>query len=229
MEEHRSLNVHNVERNIIDRVGYGATHHPTKIHRKEDGKETERELRKVGSSKEEQAETMSKEKVEERKENVSTKSHAEADTASWRDDDWCTADSNSPTSAAAEEFQHASVGDLRLSNLGFVKHTESFQHERLDPSQRTITFGIDTAACKTVVPANHPAARGYLVHKDSLHGCAYSTAGRDKVVDQGKRILCTPDETGKPMASGKAIQEIKEKGSCSSQRLCWSNPLTREM
>ena len=81
--------------------------------------------------------------------------NTEADTASWRDDDWYTADSNSQTSAAAEEFQHASVGDLRLSNLGFVKYIESFQHDRLDPSQRTITFGIDTAACKTVIPANH--------------------------------------------------------------------------
>ena len=84
--------------------------------------------------------------------------------------------------------------NMRLS-VGFVKHIESFQHERLDPSQRTITFGIDTAACKTVVPANHPAARGYLIHKDSLLGCAYSTAGQDKVYDQGKRILCTSDET----------------------------------
>ena len=76
--------------------------------------------------------------------------NAEADAASRRDDDWSTADSNSQTLAAAEEFQHASTGDLRLSNLGFVAHTESFQHDRLDPSQRTITFGIDTAACKTV-------------------------------------------------------------------------------
>ena len=75
-----------------------------------------------------------------------------------------------------------------------------FQSDRLDPSQRTITFGIDTAACKTVVLANHPAARGYLIHKDSLRGCAYSTGGRDKVYDQGKRILCTFDGTGKPMA-----------------------------
>ena len=54
--------------------GYGATHHPTKIHRKEDGKETEketaREPRKVESSKEEKAETVGKEKVEERKDNV---------------------------------------------------------------------------------------------------------------------------------------------------------------
>ena len=78
-----------------------------------------------------------KEKVRERKDNVSTKSpnhqnsgtlgsweqwseqswNAEADTATWRDDDWYTADSNSQTSAAVEEFNIASVGDL-LSNLG---------------------------------------------------------------------------------------------------------------
>ena len=39
----------------MDSVGHGATHHPKKIHRKEDGKETEketaREPRKVESSK----------------------------------------------------------------------------------------------------------------------------------------------------------------------------------
>ena len=78
MEEHRSLNVRNVERNIMDSVGHGATHHPTKTHRKEDGKvtekETAREPRKVGSSKEEKAGTKGKEKVKERKDNVSTKS-----------------------------------------------------------------------------------------------------------------------------------------------------------
>ena len=125
--------------------------------------------------------------------------NAEADTASWQKDDWYTADSNSQASAAAEEFQDASFGELRLSSFGFAKHTESFQLDRLDPSQRTITFGIDTTACKTVVPANHAATRGYLIHKDSLLGCAYSTAGRDKVYDQGKRIPCTLDGTGKPM------------------------------
>ena len=39
-----------------------------------------------------------------------------------------TADSNSQTSAAAKEFQHASVGDLRLSNLfnmnDWILHSE---------------------------------------------------------------------------------------------------------
>ena len=78
MEGQKSLNVHSVERNIMDSVGHGATHHPTKTHRKEDGKETDketaREPRKVESSPEEKAETMGKDKVEKRKDNVSTKS-----------------------------------------------------------------------------------------------------------------------------------------------------------
>ena len=41
MEGQRNLNVHSVERNIMDSVGQGVTHYPKKIHRKEDGKETE--------------------------------------------------------------------------------------------------------------------------------------------------------------------------------------------
>ena len=165
------------------------------------------------SPKEKKAETKGKEKAKGRKDNVSTKSQnhqknsgqldlgeqwsdqswtAEADTASWRDDDWNAADSNSQTAAAAaEEFQRASVGDFRLSNLGFAKHTKSSQPDRLDPSQRTITFGIGTAACKTVVLANHPAARGYLIHKDSLLGCAYSTAGETKCMTK-ERGSCSP-------------------------------------
>ena len=67
--------------------------------------------------------------------------------------------------AAAEKFQHVSFGELRLSFFGFAKHIESFQPDRLDCSQRIITFGIDTAACKTVIPDNHPATCGYLIHK----------------------------------------------------------------
>ena len=57
-----NLNVRSVERNTTDSVGYEVTHHPAKIPRKEDGKETEketaREPRKVESSKVEKAETM---------------------------------------------------------------------------------------------------------------------------------------------------------------------------
>ena len=190
MEVQRSLNVHDVERNVMDSVGYGAntsSHKDSqkggrKGDRKGNGKRTQKGgqfkggkggnhgkgksrgkkgqcLNEIAEPPEEQWTGGSWEQWSEQSWN------AEADTASWRDDDWYTADSNSQTSAAAEECQHASVGDLRLSNLVSVKNIESCQHGRLDPSQRTVTRSIDTAACKTVVPANHPAARGYLVTK----------------------------------------------------------------
>ena len=64
LEEQRSLNVRSVKRNIMDSVGHGAAHHPTKTHRKEDGKATEKETaREPESSKEEKAETKGKEKL----------------------------------------------------------------------------------------------------------------------------------------------------------------------
>ena len=216
MEGQRSLNVHNVERNIMDNVGHGATH-PTKSHRKEDGKETEketaREPRKVESSKEEKTERLNEitEPPEEQWtggswEQWSEQSwNAEADTASWRDDDWYTADSNSQSSAAAEEFQHASVGDLRFSNLGFVEHIESLQHERLDPSRRTITFGIDTAACKTVCSVccscQSPCSTLVFGPQRLLTWmCIQHWQAEIKCMIKEKRILCTSAETGKPMA-----------------------------
>ena len=78
MEEQRSLNARNVERDFMDSVGHGATPVPIKTHRKEDGKVTEketvREPRKGENSQPEKADTKSKEKVKERKDNVSTKS-----------------------------------------------------------------------------------------------------------------------------------------------------------
>ncbi|MCH2137401.1 MAG: PQQ-like beta-propeller repeat protein, partial [Phycisphaerales bacterium] len=60
---------------------------------------------------------------------------------------------------------------------------------RSDRSRRSITFGVDTAACRTVVPASHPAARGYRLHKDAESGAAYSTAGKSLVYDEGRRVL----------------------------------------
>ena len=222
MEEQKNLIVCSVERNIMDSVGYGLTHHPVKTHRKEDGKErkeTARESRKVVSSKVEKAEIMGKENVKERKDNVSTKSRnhqknsGQVDTGNHGLNNLGT---QKPTLRVGgtmigtqqirilrqQQPKNFSVHLLVIcdSNLGYVKHIEFFQHDRLEPSRRTITFGVDTAACKTVVLANHPAARGYLVHKDSLLGCACSIALRDKVYDQGKRILCTSDEIEKPMA-----------------------------
>ena len=99
--------------------------------------------------------------------------HYHPNTACQKNEDWHTAESSSQASAA-EQFQHVSFGERRLSNLGFASHIESFQLVRFDPSQRTITFNIDAAACKTVVLARHPAALGYPIQKDSLLRCAYS-------------------------------------------------------
>ena len=75
----KSLGVRCVK-NMVDSVGHGAARHPTKIHRKEDGKvtekETAREPRRVASPKEEKAETKGKGKGKGkvRKVNVSMKS-----------------------------------------------------------------------------------------------------------------------------------------------------------
>ena len=133
------------KRNIMDSVGHVAAHHLTKTHRKEDGKATEKENGKgTGKLKGGKGGNQGKGKGEGKKgqrlneiteppeeqwtggswEEWSEQSwNAEVDAASRRDDDWYTADSSSQTSAAAEEFQHASTADLRLSNFGFVTHT----------------------------------------------------------------------------------------------------------
>ena len=65
--------------------------------------------------------------------------------------------------------------------------------ERTDETSRSITFTVDSAACRTVVPLDHPAARGYRVHKDSCTGQSYGAAkkGGPKIVDQGRRVLQT--------------------------------------
>ena len=72
---------------------------------------------------------------------------------------------------------------------------------RPDQSNRKITFGVDTAACRTVVPGNHPAAKGYRVHWDSGAGVPYSTAGKSVVWDEGRRLLAK-QATGEPIMIG---------------------------
>ena len=81
--------------------------------------------------------------------------------------------------------------EMRLEALG--------SGDRSDPSHRWITFGIDSAACKTVVPSEHPAARGYRTHSDRLTGSKYSTASKATVTDEGQRILCAKGVGGSPM------------------------------
>ena len=50
MEGQKTLNVRNVERNVMDSVGHGATHHPTKTLKQEDGKVTEKETAQKGGT-----------------------------------------------------------------------------------------------------------------------------------------------------------------------------------
>ena len=70
---------------------------------------------------------------------------------------------------------------------------------RTDQTNRTITFGVDTAACRTVVPGNHPAARGCRVHWDPGAGVPYFTAGKSVVWDEGRRLLVAKQATGEPV------------------------------
>jgi hypothetical protein len=65
--------------------------------------------------------------------------------------------------------------------------------DRVDDTDREITFTVDSGACKTVVPLDHPAVRGYRVHKDATTGVSYGTAMKNgkKILDEGKRVLQT--------------------------------------
>ena len=72
---------------------------------------------------------------------------------------------------------------------------------RSDRRCRQITFGIDTAACRTVVPARQPATRGYRCHWDAEAGVQYSTTGKTVVWDEGRRLLVSKDTEGKLMTS----------------------------
>ena len=142
-------------------------------------KETAREPRKVEGSKVEKAETVGKEKVKERKDTVSTKSlnhQRNSGQEVFGNIGLNNLGVQKPTLRVGETMigtrqirilrpqRQVKIFNMRLSVicdtriLCHVKHNESFQHDRLDLSQRTITFGIDTAACKTVVPANHPCS-----------------------------------------------------------------------
>ena len=64
---------------------------------------------------------------------------------------------------------------------------------RSDNRCRQTTFGIDTAACRTVVPARHPARRGYRCPWDAEAREQYSTAGMSVVWDEGRRLLLSKD------------------------------------
>ena len=80
---------------------------------------------------------------------------------------------------------------------------------RSDKRQRQIAFGIDTAACRTVVPARHPATRGYRCHWDTEARVQYSTAGKSVVRDEGRRSLVSKVTEGKLMTVESRQAEVR--------------------
>ena len=61
--------------------------------------------------------------------------------------------------------------------------------ERSDPADREIVFNVDSGASKTVVKASHKAVRGYKIHADAQTGVPYSTAGKQRILDEGRRVV----------------------------------------
>ena len=78
-----------------------------------------------------------------------------------------------------------------------------------DGRYRQVTFGIDTAACRTVVPARHPATRGYRCHWDAKVRVQYFTAGKSVVWDEGRRSLVSNDTEGKLMTIESRQAEVR--------------------
>ena len=153
---------------------------------------------------------------------------AEIDTASWRDDDWRTADSNSQTSAAAEDFQRASVGDLRLLEFGlrqthriFFNVTDWILHSELSnlvliPQHAKLLFPLITLQHVVFGPQRFITGM-----------CVQHYKPRQSV--QGKRILCTLEETGKPVTiesrkvdCRRPLVAVTEMTDCRSMGLFWT-------
>ena len=86
----------------------------------------------------------------------------------------------------------------RMRSLSLCQIRDNLREVRNDETDRKITFTIDSAACTTVVPSKHRAARGYRVWTDGMKGSQYGTAkrGAPKILDEGKRILFTKTTTG---------------------------------
>ena len=80
------------------------------------------------------------------------------------------------------------VCELPLESLG--------AGERDDRAHRALRFGVDTAACTTVVPSAHPAVRGYRTHVDARVGTLYSTAGKTTIADEGQKMLVESSKQG---------------------------------
>ena len=105
----------------------------------------------------------------------------------------------------AQELQNETCeeGLGHLCELGSSK-------DRTDAQDREITFNVDSGASKTVVKASHKAARGYKVHKDAQTGVPYSTAGNQRIHDEGKRVLQIKGDAGQtPWRMNTRVAEVR--------------------
>ena len=106
-------------------------------------------------------------------------SHDQNSTSWETPNEWTSTASSSQQAAPNTGGSIQMLGGLDLCAVEKCdRNTMKTTNVRTDQSNRKITFGVDTAACRTVVPGNHPAARGYRVHWDSEAGVPYSIAGK---------------------------------------------------
>ena len=169
-EGQRSPNARSVEKDFMDSVGHEATHHHTKnspINTKKKGyKEDGKGTQKAGKSKGGKDGTEGKGKGKGK--NVSTKSQNLQKKVRACGKMTCTQQSRLLThQQQMKNFNMLPSVNCDFRILVLTSHQKLFSLTDWTHSPRTVTFGIDTAACKTVVPANHTAAREYLIHKDS--------------------------------------------------------------
>ena len=68
---------------------------------------------------------------------------------------------------------------------------EQKRDARTNQTNRKITFGVDGAASRTVVLADHPACWGYRVYDDNQKGQTYGMAKKNglKITDERLRVL----------------------------------------
>ena len=109
-----------------------------------------------------------------------------------------------PEAEAASASASANLGFISLCSLAAGKKSkgkelgqERRESERMDRNDRSIRFRVDSGACVTVVPKDHPATRGYKVHLDFQTGRTYTTASKTTVQDEGLKVLQTR-RTGGP-------------------------------
>ena len=95
-------------------------------------------------------------------------------------------------------------------HLGHLCQLGDNKSERQDPTDRHIVFNVDSGASKTVVKKSNTAVRGYTIHNDSQTGVPYSTAGKQQIQDEGKRVLQIKAPSGeKPWRMNTRVAEVR--------------------